>query len=314
MPTGTPNSAAPRRRPAETAGLHSPGPATRCRDPLLPTKGRPEHPRSRRPEPREDPQRGCAAPGRKDLAPRAVNRPHGRTVGLAPSEGNVPGGGGSAALGWRSARQAQSGHGAPRGPTGPPWRPCRRPPQRLRVPCPGTAPTPEDLPLRSGTAVTPALPTCSQDEAGEARLPGLGPRVTHSLPSTYAPRGRQGTQSGRRFRGTDGPRGPLWTPGPKPRGCRRARGQGLGAKEIQVVNTPVPRGVWPTRRRACTANCALPNTPRPPPHQHTQILRGFLGADTCEDKRHEPPFKHALGVPVVDLGGCLGTRVEEEKA
>ncbi|XP_045850770.1 collagen alpha-1(I) chain-like [Meles meles] len=60
--------------------------------------------------------------------------------------------------------------------------------------------------------------------------------------------------------------GPLWAPRPKPRGCRRARGQGLGDKEIQVVNTPVPRGglankqIWAQEAEArdtrgrCSAN------------------------------------------------------------
>lgn len=135
---------------------------------------------------------------------------------------------------------------APRGPTvphGPPRSPCRHPPHRLHVRA-RRRPWPSRTSSRGVTAATPTLPICSHDKASETRLPGLGARVTHSLRSAEAPRGRQPKQGGLRFQGPNEPRGP---PRPKPRGCPRARGQGLGDKAIQAVNTPLPRGLWPPR-------------------------------------------------------------------
>lgn len=59
--------------------------------------------------------------------------------------------------------------------------------------------------------------------------------------------------------------GPLWAPRPKPRGCRRARGQGLGDKEIQVVNTPVPRGGLANKQVSLHSHWLSPTPPQPPP-------------------------------------------------
>lgn len=228
---------------------------------------------------------------------------------MAPRDGNVARGRGTAALGRRSARQAQSGHG----PQGPPRHPCRHPPQEATRALPGDCPGPQGPPPAVSPLRHPPSPLAVKTRPARPGSPASGPG-SPTRSALVRPPG-DGKPSGV----ADGSGDPTPRGGPNCADAAGLAGKGWGIRRSRLSTPRCPGGSGHQRGEPGQPLALSYPKPAPPaPNQHTQMLKGCLGADTCEDERHEPPSKHALGgggvVPVLDVCGCWGTRVVEEKA
>lgn len=170
LPTGTPNSAAPRRKPPVSILRGLPpvaGIPSRPQSEGLSTLGAADHSHGKTPNGDAPPREGRAWLQEQSPA-RTVRRSGWR-------QGRVTGRGLGHQLRWAGGRLAKHSPGTgPTGPHGTPRRPSRHLPHRLHVPCPGTAPTLKDLLLRCHRSDT--HPPRVQSRRGQRR-PAPRPRA-----------------------------------------------------------------------------------------------------------------------------------------